>query len=161
MWQSERPPKSQKVASRQISITIVPMQQILRPPARFGFPLFLVMALLSGFLLWLALSRSYTQLEELTAVEATARAELSLEQTRSVDLLVTQAYADSPGRAKDYIENEAINKRDGEIILEVEVTAVPSSLLVIQPEDLDVQTYSRPWQMWWQLLTDQPMPTAP
>jgi len=90
--------------------------------------------------------------------EEPLRAEVALEETRQVELQATKAYVYSEEYVIDYARNEENNILPGEVpvvVLAIEATPEPTPAPVPTP---DPGANTRPWQAWWQLLTDAPPP---
>lgn len=135
------------------------MQYDMEQQPHSNASLFLVMVVVAAFLLWLALTRGYAQLEALTYIEATTRATLHTETEHHLDLMATEAYVDSVERVKDFQHGEANRHRKDETAIRIDLQeVVQTNDLLLAP---DLATYARPWQMWWYLLSDAHAPTAP
>ncbi|MCA9961612.1 MAG: hypothetical protein KC443_21385 [Anaerolineales bacterium] len=81
------------------------------------------------------------------------------ESTRQVELQATLAYVQSDDYVAAYARNEAGQLMPGEkriVPLLVEATPAPTP---VPPATPDPVINARPWQAWWQLLTDSPQPT--
>lgn len=91
--------------------------------------------------------------------EESIQSQITLEQTRQVQLLVTATYVHSPAYVEQYARNEAGYLKDGEVrIVPLFVEATPMPTLAPAPT-LDPALNARPWQAWWQLLTDAQLPS--
>jgi cell division protein FtsB len=91
--------------------------------------------------------------------EDTLQAEYDYEIERQVELKATLEYV----RSEEYVAVYA--REEGGRILPGEKKIVPLTIDA-SPDQLgskgpipDPAVYARPWQAWWQLLTDKPMPT--
>ena len=87
--------------------------------------------------------------------------QIILETTRQVALEATLAYTDSDDFVSEYARNEGGYVLPGErrvVPLVIEVTPQPTQAPPVPP---DPALSARPWQAWWQLLTDRPMPARP
>ena len=91
--------------------------------------------------------------------EETLRAEYDAEIARKVELEATLEFVQSVEYVKIYAMDEAGMMLPGEkkvVPLVIEADDGPS---VSSDPAPDPAQYARPWQAWWQLLTDTPMPT--
>lgn len=89
----------------------------------------------------------------------TLEEELAFESTRQAELRVTLSYVQSEDYVAAYARDEGGYILPGEkkiIPLIVEGTPEPQ----LQPTPTpDPAVYARPWQAWWLLLTDSPLPS--
>lgn len=90
--------------------------------------------------------------------EESLKTELAVETTRQVELQATLSYVQS----EDYISNYA--REEGGYLLPGEkrvvpllIEGTPAPTPVPQPTP-DPAESAQPWQAWWQLLTDAPLP---
>jgi hypothetical protein len=91
--------------------------------------------------------------------EETLRAELDTEIARQLELEATRDYVQSAVYIDDYVRSEGGYLLPGEKrIVPLPVVDATQSSLSAEPAP-DPAQYARPWQAWWQLLTDIPMPT--
>jgi hypothetical protein len=84
---------------------------------------------------------------------------VSVEKTRQVELMMTRQYVRSEAYVEDYARNEAGQLKPGEkriVPLFVDVTPIATPVPTATP---DPAYNARPWQAWWRLLTDAPMPS--
>lgn len=85
--------------------------------------------------------------------------ELEFESTRQAELRVTLSYVQSEDYVAAYARDEGGYILPGEkkiVPLYIEGTPEPQ----IQPTTTpDPAIYARPWQAWWRLLTDSPLPS--
>ena len=91
--------------------------------------------------------------------EDTLRAELETEKARQNELQVTREYVYSEEYVAVYAREEGGYILPGEkriVVLPIEVD--PDLVNSVQPTP-DPAQFARPWQAWWQLLTDLPMPS--
>jgi cell division protein FtsB len=91
--------------------------------------------------------------------EETLVEELQVEVTRQAELRVTLAYVQSEDYVAAYARDEGGYILPGEkriVPLIVEGTPEPSPPAAPTP---DPAIYARPWQAWWRLLTDSPLPS--
>jgi hypothetical protein len=90
--------------------------------------------------------------------ESSLQAEVNLETTRQVELQATLVYAQSDDFIAAYARNEGGYLLPGEkrvVPLVIEATPQPTPL---PPPTPDPVVNARPWQAWWRLLTDAPLP---
>lgn len=91
--------------------------------------------------------------------EETLKVEVEAELTRQVELQVTREFVISPEYPDKYAHEEAGMVLDNEkIIVPLFIEAAPRPSLPIRATP-DPAQLAHPWQVWWQLLTDIPMPT--
>ncbi|MGB3717824.1 MAG: hypothetical protein WA996_25670 [Candidatus Promineifilaceae bacterium] len=91
--------------------------------------------------------------------EETLRAEYDAEIARKVELEATLEFVQSVEYVERYARDEAGKVLPGErkvVPLVIEADTGPS---VSSDPAPDPAEYARPWQAWWQLLTDAPMPS--
>jgi cell division protein FtsB len=84
---------------------------------------------------------------------------VNLEKTRQVELVMTREYVKSDAYVEDYARNEAGQLQPSEnriVPLLAEVTPVATPIPTATP---DPAYDARPWQAWWRLLSDAPMPS--
>jgi hypothetical protein len=87
------------------------------------------------------------------------RTELDEETTRQVELQATLEFVQSEEYVAIYAREEGGMLLPGEkriVPLKIEVT--PEPLQQAQPTP-DPALFARPWQVWWSLLTDSPLPS--
>lgn len=100
-----------------------------------------------------------SQAGELVGVdEEILNAELDLESTRQVQLQATLEYVESDDYVASYARDEGGYLLPGEkriVPLFLEATPQPTPL---PPEPEDPIGEARPWQAWWRLLSDAPLP---
>lgn len=91
--------------------------------------------------------------------EESIQSQITLEQTRQAQLLATATYVHSTAYVEQYARNEAGYLKDGEVrIVPLFVEATPMPTLAPAPT-ADPALNARPWQAWWQLLTDTQLPS--
>jgi cell division protein FtsB len=87
------------------------------------------------------------------------QAEFDEEVTRQVELKATLEFVRSDDYVAIYAREEGGMLLPGEKrIVPLRMEATPEPLLAAQPTP-DPALYARPWQVWWSLLTDAPLPT--
>ena len=100
-----------------------------------------------------------SQAGELVGVdEALLDAEISLETTRQIELQATLEYVQSDDYVASYARDEGGYLLPGEkriVPLLLEATPQPTPL---PPENSEMSEQPYPWQAWWRLLTDAPLP---
>jgi len=81
------------------------------------------------------------------------------EITRQVELMATLVYVRSEEYVSVYAREEGGYLKPGERrIVTLLIDADPNQSSNVEPAP-DAAHYARPWQAWWQLITDLPMPT--
>jgi cell division protein FtsB len=91
--------------------------------------------------------------------EDALRAELEQESTRSVELHATRAYVQSDDYVEIYAREEGGYKMPGEKrIVPLVIEATPAATPYSEPTP-DPALDARPWQAWWQLLSDKSLPS--
>lgn len=118
-----------------------------------------VVVIIAGLVFALDLNRRAQEGRLVGVGEEDLQAELSLEQTRQIELQVTATYVYSESYIDAYARNEAGYVQDGEkrvipLVIEAEPTPTPPPIATLDPA-----FNARPWQAWWRLLTDAPQPT--
>jgi hypothetical protein len=91
--------------------------------------------------------------------EETLSDELEIESTRQAELQVTLSYVQSEDYVAAYARDEGGYILPGEKrIVPLIVEGTPEPQLQATPTP-DPAIYARPWQAWWRLLTDSPLPS--
>jgi len=91
--------------------------------------------------------------------EDALRAEFEQESTRKVELLATRTYVQSDDYIAVYAREEGGYILPGEKrIVPLVVEATPEATRIYEPTP-DPASNAQPWQAWWQLLSDQPLPS--
>jgi cell division protein FtsB len=91
--------------------------------------------------------------------ETVMESKLSVEMTRQVELVLTRDYVNSDAYVAAYARNEAGLIQPGEkrvVPLLVNATPVATPIPTATP---DPAYDARPWQAWWRLLSDAPLPS--
>ena len=123
-------------------------------------PQFLVLlAVIAGLFIALDLNRR-AQAGRLSGVgEEELQAEIDRESTRRIELQATATYVQSDSYVEAYARNEGGYLKAGEVrVVPMFVEATPQTTPVAAPT-ADPAARARPWQAWWLLLTDAPLPT--
>ena len=118
----------------------------------------ILLAVIAGLFIALDLNRR-AQLGRLAgAGEAELREEIQAEETRQIELQATATYVNSEQYVEAYAREEGGYVLPGErrvVPLIVEGTPVPAPTPAPTP---DPAASAHPWQAWWRLLTDAPLP---
>jgi hypothetical protein len=118
----------------------------------------ILLAVIAGLFIALDLNRR-AQLGRLAgAGEAELREEIQAEETRQIELQATATYVNSEHYVEAYAREEGGYVLPGErrvVPLIVEGTPVPAPTPAPTP---DPAASAHPWQAWWRLLTDAPLP---
>lgn len=135
-------------------------RQLFRKRPILSFPQAIVLVIVFvGLMIALNLNRQAQVGGDMDLGEATLQAEISQEATRQVELQATLVFVQSDDYVASYARNEGGMLQPGEQrAVPLLVTAVPESAPP-PPEPPDPAHNARPWQAWWQLLTDAPQPT--
>jgi hypothetical protein len=93
--------------------------------------------------------------------EESLNQQISLEATRQIELQATRAYVQSDEHVAAYARNEGGfilpgEKRIVPMISEATPGPPPSA-----PPTPDPALNARPWQAWWRLVSDNPLPATP
>ena len=118
-----------------------------------------ILALIAGLVIALDLNRR-AQAGQLVGVgEEPLNRELAYEATRQIHLQATATYVYSVHFIESYARNEGGLIRPGEkrvvpIIAELEPTPTPPPMPTPDPAG-----EAHPWQAWWRLITDAPLPS--
>jgi len=92
--------------------------------------------------------------------EEALQSELAVEQTRQVELQATLSYIQSDEYVAVYAREEGGYLLPGENrIVPLLIEGTPVATPVLQPTP-DPVGDAHPWQVWWQLMTDAPMPSS-
>lgn len=135
-------------------------RQLFRKRSILSFPQAIVLVIVFvGLMIALNLNRQARVGGDADLGENTLQTEISREATRQVELQATLVYVQSDDYVASYARNEGGMLQPGEQrAVPLLVTAVPAP--PPQPPDPpDPAHNARPWQAWWQLLTDTPQPT--
>lgn len=119
----------------------------------------ILLAVIIGLIIALDLNRRAREGRLVGVGEEALRIELELESTRQVELQATLAYVQSEDYIAVYAREEGGYLLPGEkrvVPLVIETTPVPTPAAAPTP---DPGLNARPWQAWWQLLTDLPIPS--
>lgn len=118
-----------------------------------------LLAIMAALFIALDLNRR-AQAGQLVGVdEAALQNQVALEATRQVELQVTLSYVQSEDYVSAYARHEAGQLLPGEKRIVPLIIAAPPQPTPIPPPTPDPVANARPWQAWWQLLTDNPLPT--
>lgn len=91
--------------------------------------------------------------------EVQLQEQVDLQTTRQVELIVTRDYVASDDYVAAYARNEAGMVRPGEIrIVPLVIETTPLPTLAPTPTP-DPAYDARPWQAWWRLMSDSPLPS--
>lgn len=135
-------------------------RQIFRQRSLLTLPqIAILLIIIAGLAIAIDLNRR-AQAGQLVGVGETAlQQELSLEQTRQVEMQATLVYVESDDYVASYARNEGGYVLPGEkrvVPLTLDAAPEPTPVPLSPP---DPALDARPWQAWWQLLTDAPLPT--
>lgn len=135
-------------------------RQLFRKRPVLNFPQIIVLVIiLVGLMIALDLNRRARSGGDASLDETALQAEIGTEATRQVELEATLVYVQSDAYVASYARNEGGMLQPGEQrAVPLLVTAVPEPT-PLPPEPPDPAYNARPWQAWWQLLTDIPQPT--
>ena len=120
----------------------------------------ILLAVIFALFIALDLNRRARAGQLVGAGEEALQQELTIETTRQVELQVTLDYVQSDDYVAAYARDEGGQLLPGEVRvvpLPIEATPEPSAAPSIAP---DPAFDARPWQAWWQLLTDAPQPSG-
>ncbi|MEJ2752864.1 MAG: hypothetical protein ACK2U5_12970 [Candidatus Promineifilaceae bacterium] len=95
---------------------------------------------------------------EIEHTEQVMEERVNLETTRQVELMMTREYVNSDAYVAAYARNEAGQLMPGEkkiVPLLINATAVATPVPTATP---DPAYDARPWQAWWRLISDAPLP---
>lgn len=129
-----------------------------RPLITFS-QLAILLAVLVGLYVVLDLNRR-AQAGRLVGVgEESLTIELDKESTRQVELEATLSYVQSDEYVSAYAREEGGLLLPGERrVVPLIVSLTPQTMVSIEPTP-ELAENARPWQAWWQLMTDSPMPS--
>ena len=124
-----------------------------------SLPQILVLAgVIAALFIALDLSRRAQIGREVLFTEAAVKEDVSLELTRQVELQATVDFVHSQDYVAAYAREEAGQLLPGErriVPLIVDATPVPTPVPLPTPDPAYI---AKPWQAWWRLMTDAPMP---
>lgn len=119
----------------------------------------ILLAVIAGIFIALDLNRR-AQAGRLVGVgEDSLQAEVNVEMTRQVELQATLEYVQSDDYVAAYARDEGGYLLPGEkriVPMPIEAPPIPTAVSAPTPDPV---TQARPWQAWWELLTDSPQPT--
>ncbi|GMQ78738.1 MAG: hypothetical protein BMS9Abin02_1272 [Anaerolineae bacterium] len=121
--------------------------------------LIILLAVIIGLYVALDLGRRAQAGRMVGVGEDSLRRAIEYESTRQVELKATLTYVESEEYVAVYAREEGGFLLPGErkvVPLVVELTPAPEIPLEATP---DPAIYARPWQAWWQLISDAPLPT--
>ena len=129
-----------------------------RPLLTFS-QLALLLAVLVGLYVILDLNRRAQAGRLVGAGEESLTIELDKESTRQVELEATLSYVRSDEYVSAYAREEGGLLLPGERrVVPLIVASTPQAMVPIEPTP-ELAENARPWQAWWQLMTDSPMPS--
>lgn len=114
---------------------------------------------LAALIIALDLNRREQSAQIVGADTGALEREIVIESTRQIELQATLAYVQSDDYVASYARDEAGYLLPGEkriVPLTIDATPAPTAA---PPPTPDPAHHARPWQAWWQLLTDAPLPT--
>lgn len=117
-----------------------------------------VLALVAALFIGLDLNRRAQAGREIGGSERALGADVAAEETRQVELRSTLEYVNSEAYVEQYAREEAGLIQPGErrvVPLLLDTTPIPTAAPTPTP---DPAYDARPWQAWWRLLTDAPLP---
>lgn len=121
--------------------------------------LVIFLAVLAALIIVVDLNRRRQSSESVGAGAAALEADVAAEVTRQVELQATLTYVESEDYVAAYARDEAgqvlpDEKRIVPLFIESAPPPPPAP-----PPTPDAAINARPWQAWWRLLTDAPLPT--
>jgi cell division protein FtsB len=119
----------------------------------------ILLAVVAGLFIALDLNRRAQAGQMVGVGEADLQREVAAEATRQVELEATLTYVQSEDFVANYARNEAGQVLPGEkrvVPLPIEATPAPTPSPAPTPDPVH---QARPWQAWWRLLSDAPLPT--
>lgn len=118
-----------------------------------------LLAVIAGLFITLDLNRR-AQAGRLVGVgEEELQAEVVMESTRQVELQATATYVMSDNYTEAYAREEGGYLKAGEVrVVPLLVEGTPPATAVPTPTP-DPVSRAQPWQAWWRLLTDAPLPS--
>ncbi|MBP8000505.1 MAG: hypothetical protein V9G20_09665 [Candidatus Promineifilaceae bacterium] len=134
-------------------------QKLFRQRPLLTLPQILVLlAVLAGLIIALDLNRRAQAGRVVGSGEEALQQELTAEMTRQVELQATLSYVQSDAYIAAYARGEGGYVQNGEKrVVIMPVAAVPDPTPMPTPTP-DPALQAQPWQAWWQLLTDAPLP---
>ncbi len=122
--------------------------------------LFVLLGVIAALVIALDLNRRAQAGRMVGIGEEALQEEVNQESTRQVELQATLDYAQSEDYVAAYARDEGGYILPGEkriVPLIIEMTPQPQSETAVATPDPAIN--ARPWQAWWQLLTDAPQPS--
>jgi len=122
-------------------------------------PQILILAAVLAFMFFLLDYNRQVEAGELVGVDRDGlQQEVDAEVTRTVELQATLEYVQSEDYVAAYARNEAGFMRPGEVRIVPMLEEATPSPPPPPPPTPDPARNARPWQAWWQLMTDAPLP---
>lgn len=118
-----------------------------------------LLAVVAGLIIGLDLNRRAQEGRRAGLSAQAVQDEVDLELTRQVELQATRDFVNSRDYVEAYARDEAGQLLPGEqriVPLIVDTTPVATAA---PPPTPDPAYAARPWQAWWRLVTDAPLPT--
>lgn len=134
--------------------------KLFRQRPLLSIPQIIILLIVIGILfIGLDLTRRAQAGRLVGAGEEALQQEISLEATRQIELQATLEYVQSDDYVEAYARDEGGYILPGEKrIVPMPVEAPPGAAPEAAPTP-DPAAAARPWQAWWQLLSDAPQPT--
>jgi cell division protein FtsB len=134
--------------------------KLFRQRPLLSIPQLIILLIVIGILfIGLDLTRRVQNGRDVGIGEESLQKEISLEATRQIELQATLQYVQSDDYVEAYARDEGGYILPGEKrIVPMPVEAPPGASLEAIPTP-DPAAAARPWQAWWQLLSDAPQPT--
>jgi cell division protein FtsB len=134
-------------------------KSILRRPFLTMTQLAVLLAVAAALYIALDLNQRAKEGRLVGVGEEALRAEIEFQSTRQVELQATLTYVQSDEYVAIYAREEGGMLLSGEKrVVPLTIETAPTPLPPQQPTP-DPAQYARPWQAWWQLLTDAPLPS--
>ncbi|MFN2189349.1 MAG: hypothetical protein ACK2T3_11340 [Candidatus Promineifilaceae bacterium] len=119
-----------------------------------------LLVILFGLFVALDLNRRAQAGRDVGQDEETLQKEYDSESRRQVELLATLEWVRSPEYVSVYAYEEGGLIKPGEKRIVVIRADEASTQASTSSSSSDPAQFARPWQAWWQLLTDSPMPVG-
>ena len=118
-----------------------------------------LLLVLGAIIVAVDLNRRAQASQQVGANEASLADKVSAEATRSVELQATLTYVQSEDYVADYARNEGGYILPGEKRVVPMVDEAQAAATPVPTATPDPAFEARPWQAWWRLLTDAPLPS--
>lgn len=131
----------------------------MKRPFHTLLQLAVVLVVLGAIFVAVDLNRRAQASQQVGVNEDALSEKVSAEATRSIELQATLTYVQSEDYVANYARNEGGYVLPGEKRVVPMVEEAPAAATPTPAPTPDPAFEARPWQAWWRLITDAPLPT--